>query len=343
MTENIKNRLEYLDIAKGILIILVVLGHSPYANRYVIYWFHMPAFFIISGLLYKKGRPVSLFQNIKSLFIPYVSFSLINIASILWVSPIYNGLEGFKILVEKHLYSGKVLGGVFWFIPVFFLTKIIFSFLSNRLNNKYLGLTIAILYTIAHLLSIYFIPNNNHTRTPENMVFPWNIDVVPIALSYYFIGFYIQRFTYIFHNCKNVLLFALFCVFFLIINKLYGLNYQFDMKYSFYKNLMLDMFVPFIFTILILFISRIISKVSKEVPKVLSKLGENSLFIMYLHIPVCSVLLANIRPEYTLYTLIGISVPMCFAILVQKNKYINFLFTGKIFSYENHQLESKTK
>lgn len=51
-------RIGYIDIAKGILIILVVLGHIttfPHAITYgikaVITSFHMPAFFIISGIL----------------------------------------------------------------------------------------------------------------------------------------------------------------------------------------------------------------------------------------------------------------------------------------------------
>ena len=46
-----RKRLDYLDIAKGLLIISVVLCHSPFENAQYLYWFHMPAFFIISGML----------------------------------------------------------------------------------------------------------------------------------------------------------------------------------------------------------------------------------------------------------------------------------------------------
>ena len=48
-----KKRLNYLDYAKGIGILLVVLGHI-YNNsvKLWIYSFHMPLFFIISGYLY---------------------------------------------------------------------------------------------------------------------------------------------------------------------------------------------------------------------------------------------------------------------------------------------------
>ena len=54
-----KNRLDYIDRAKGILIILVVIGHiwqsGPVFNT--IYVFHMPAFFVISGLLLGLRNP----------------------------------------------------------------------------------------------------------------------------------------------------------------------------------------------------------------------------------------------------------------------------------------------
>lgn len=51
-----KKRIDYLDIAKGIGIILVLVGHiskNDEINRFL-YLFHMPLFFIISGMLYKE-------------------------------------------------------------------------------------------------------------------------------------------------------------------------------------------------------------------------------------------------------------------------------------------------
>ncbi len=54
-------RLDYLDRAKGLLIILVVIGHiwqsGPVFN--IIYAFHMPAFFLISGILFHHTKASS--------------------------------------------------------------------------------------------------------------------------------------------------------------------------------------------------------------------------------------------------------------------------------------------
>lgn len=48
-----KERLDFIDIAKGILIVLVVVGHVWQSGPVfdTIYAFHMPGFFIIGGML----------------------------------------------------------------------------------------------------------------------------------------------------------------------------------------------------------------------------------------------------------------------------------------------------
>ena len=54
---NKENRIATLDIAKGIGILLVVIGHcySKYTKiEGIIYGCHMPLFFIISGVIYGK-------------------------------------------------------------------------------------------------------------------------------------------------------------------------------------------------------------------------------------------------------------------------------------------------
>lgn len=49
-------RLKWIDVLKGIGMYLVILGHTHFASRGVIYAFHMPLFFLISGMFfsYKK-------------------------------------------------------------------------------------------------------------------------------------------------------------------------------------------------------------------------------------------------------------------------------------------------
>ena len=70
-------RIQYLDIAKAIGIILVIIGHISQNEiiTSVIYSFHMPLFFILSGYLYHKGNTKN---KIKKILIPYFLFSIIS-------------------------------------------------------------------------------------------------------------------------------------------------------------------------------------------------------------------------------------------------------------------------
>ena len=82
-------RIEYIDIAKGLLILLVVIGHvqqnEPFTLlKQFIYTFHMPAFFIISGILFDKSRTANkkffpyVKKKIYTLIIPYFFFEILS-------------------------------------------------------------------------------------------------------------------------------------------------------------------------------------------------------------------------------------------------------------------------
>lgn len=59
MMENSKTeRLAYIDVARGFVIILMLIGHANAPDPLVkaIFGFHMPFFFILSGFLYNKAK-----------------------------------------------------------------------------------------------------------------------------------------------------------------------------------------------------------------------------------------------------------------------------------------------
>lgn len=85
-----RERLDYLDIAKALCIVLVVVGHyNPsvcpdwwLAVRAVIYSFHMPLFMFISGLLFaytwkKTSYPEFIKKKFFRLMVPYLCTSVL--------------------------------------------------------------------------------------------------------------------------------------------------------------------------------------------------------------------------------------------------------------------------
>lgn len=73
-------RLDWIDIAKGIAIILVIVGHTvpnPSPLRHAIFSFHKPVFFILAGYTFRpKPRRELLSGSVSRLLVPYVILAL---------------------------------------------------------------------------------------------------------------------------------------------------------------------------------------------------------------------------------------------------------------------------
>ena len=82
----VKKRSAYMDVMKGLLIILVIIGHLPYFDYdsrtlVLIYSFHMPAFLIIGGMLSHIDNNTKfstiIIKRVKGTLFPYIIFSII--------------------------------------------------------------------------------------------------------------------------------------------------------------------------------------------------------------------------------------------------------------------------
>ncbi|MET7103893.1 acyltransferase family protein [Lactiplantibacillus plantarum] len=78
-----RKRIEWIDIAKGIAILAVVVGHTlgPYNGQFfgsLIFAFHMPIFFMLSGYLY-HSRPArqECQRGIINLLLPYLATAVV--------------------------------------------------------------------------------------------------------------------------------------------------------------------------------------------------------------------------------------------------------------------------
>ena len=153
-----ENRLNYIDCAKGIAIVLVVFGHiltddSPIKTW--IYSFHMPLFFIVTGLLlaYKpRWSKRRLVDNIRikavQLLYPYLTFSAL---AILWVVVYQLAFQSGNFRnVSRIMIDTIVLDGyrTLWFLPALFIAEILFMALS-RLKAKNVALALLVIYCLA--------------------------------------------------------------------------------------------------------------------------------------------------------------------------------------------------
>ena len=142
-----KERIDYLDMAKGIGIIMVVAGHSTFLQEDILTWissFHMPLFFVLAGILLQiKGEEnkkisVIIKSKLRSIMVPYVGFSLIY----LLIDAAYLILKQDNITVVDLQWSGieaiTLYGmSVLWFLPALFFAETGFLLLRKKTNTKW--------------------------------------------------------------------------------------------------------------------------------------------------------------------------------------------------------------
>lgn len=136
-----KTRINWLDIAKGISIISVIIGHTlTNDNIYsLIYSFHMPIFFILTGYTLKNITKEKLKEETKKDFKKLIIPSLIIILITTIITSIKKNLTIGEIilsLINKIIWGNgsaeqfgniKLLGiGFVWFLLVLFYSKFIY-------------------------------------------------------------------------------------------------------------------------------------------------------------------------------------------------------------------------
>ena len=111
-----KYRIAECDIIRGILIVFVVIGHSGEGVLHdIIFLFHMPLFFLLSGFLLEGDRAKEkeyLTYKAKRLLIPYVGYLLVDF---LLVRRDYS----MNSLIHAF-YGGRACSGVYWYITCSF-------------------------------------------------------------------------------------------------------------------------------------------------------------------------------------------------------------------------------
>lgn len=132
-------RLEWIDVARGIGIIAVVVGHVWTCGplRDAAYSFHMPLFFLLSGFLSRPQPPADFaIRQLASQMRPYAAFLILLIA----VDWIIEPLKGNRPIFDQWpqdvlpvLLGGSWLRGpytIFWFVPCLMVARILFNALS---------------------------------------------------------------------------------------------------------------------------------------------------------------------------------------------------------------------
>lgn len=317
------SRLKWVDIAKGIGIIFIVLGHAgnPTISKYL-FWFHVPLFFMLSGYVFKplnrlSDLPLWIKKRAKKLLLTYFTYLLV-FYLILIVQYFINGELTLALLIKRaitSLFGGRALSYLMspmWFITTLLLTQVLFAYISLKCKKQHVFLIIGIFYLLAHLESLLA----QHMA----IYIPFNADVVLLALTFYAIGYYLKDILSDLTTHKKMVLSAIAFGMIAFLLDIRGvINYYLDLNMLVYNNLILDLVLPISFSLMVCFFCQLLEKISL-ITEILSSIGKSSLTILYLHIPVNVIMTYFIDLNFVFFTIIGVLVPYSISIILKRNQ-----------------------
>ena len=264
-----------IDIAKGLGEILVCIGHSKFSSYFevkFIYQFHMPLFFILSGMLINIEK-YSVLNFIKkkmeTILFPYYTISLFS----LFNSINYDKNFNYKKYFLQTL-KGRQEGKSYWFIHCLFisqcLTFIFLKFISffSKNNKKFKNLLVFFLIFLSNYYGYYF-ASFKHTY--------YRINLTLLIISYILAGYLIKLNRFFFDYYFFNIFFSPFYIYYFYknVNKNSFVSYNKSLVGNiYYSNLLSYLGIFFIFSL-----SNFIKSNS-----ILEYFGKNSLYVYFLNV-----------------------------------------------------------
>lgn len=182
-----KKRIEFIDLAKGVCILLVVLSHS-HVNIPYLQFIRMPLYFILSGLFFKlyDGFVDFSVRKINKIIIPFLFFYIISFGLYLLIRhflpdvQINSEVDEFYFL--DPLFSRLCFNNPLWFLISLFTVNIIFYIFLSCYKHIVFQSIVAILSAFGS----YFIHK-------YQLNVPLYLEKTLYFYPFFFFGYYLKR------------------------------------------------------------------------------------------------------------------------------------------------------
>ncbi len=289
-------RIEYIDIARGIGILLVVLAHNDfgYISQYgyeVIYSFHMPLFFFLSGYFIKTD--ISFFEFFKKRFHSLLKPFLFTIFLIYFMHVSFEKMAfGTAIRrIVKSLYgTGVYIDWVqLWFLPNLFVVSLyafIFIIIVGKLNNRWLRLgilTATLAVSLPFIQSFYPFSVSPLGKDYELFGLPFSLDLVFLSGFFFILGSEVRIIA-------NESLFGNYLLLVATGAAVFGLTYFIDSPVDFntrlYSSFLINTIGAIAGILFVLALSRQIELRTGRLASLMKYFGRASLIILIFHVPI---------------------------------------------------------
>ena len=184
-------RIEWIDSVRGFAMFLVIWGHCTGRTGetdLLIYAFHMPLFFAVSGLLFRPGKYANAgacaLDKAKKLLLPYTWMFLINVPLFYLLIALAGNLDDCSTPLDLLIgfLTGQEFGQLssppLWFLPCLFFVSVLYWCLYWLHEHKGINIWISLLVMV--LAATVFDAYNTRTVL--------HIATVPMATFFYGVG-----------------------------------------------------------------------------------------------------------------------------------------------------------
>lgn len=260
-------RIDFIDVARGITILLVVLGHaigdvSTPLNRWLLS-FHMPMFFFITGYLMRVQILDLKYIGRKSrtILIPQCVMAVLTIA----FSIVAESILLQQIKVSEVRFMDAIL---FWFLPVLFVSQLIYQSIINVFDKRDKWLYVVFLLN----LGLVFLMDYLKIQTLVH------IEIIPMAVLFLSLG-YIYRSHIAKYNATKLPRGWLLLLMIPVSVLISSINTPVLMYKNYYGNLLLFFLGAIVGITIILEVSKYC-----ESNNVFAYIGKNSILFYTLHV-----------------------------------------------------------
>lgn len=285
MVINFMKKEKWISIYKGILIILMVLGHTTTIFGKYIYTFHIAAFFMISGYLFKDSTENFLSylkRKFKSLMMPYFAYVLALTVIAMLFSSIFdcfyqNQIDASNLYLFAKHFSTVDLAGALWFLPVLFFTEIGYKLLFELLKSKKKlnGNINIVAFVICFIIAIW-----GYTYYNNSEILPYFLDLVMISLVLFSLGNLFKKIEYKITSFVSHIVFCVSCLGIYIYSSKYWQFINFPTRS--FPNIIVLLLLSFFGFFIVSYISKLLSK-SPINCNVLCYIGNHTMAILGLH------------------------------------------------------------
>lgn len=278
---------ESFDIAKGIAILCIILGHFsvpdiPDLLQRFCFSFHMPLFFILAGYFFRNGRSTEelIKTEAKRLLIPYLWCSFALIVFAILVNSVRNVPQSAEQAIIEWI-GAAVYGsgngysepfgiksiGIIWVLPAMLWCLLLFNLCMKQKNP--------LVWILLFVAAGYC--------TKQYFWMPYSIQASLLCMAYLYFGYEVKEKKLLEHIEEKPYWIAVLFLLWAFYLAAGGGN-LYLVGGAFGKGLLCDLFFSSVASLCVLYFSQLLDGKTNKIKQGLSFLGRNSLTILCIHL-----------------------------------------------------------